>query len=146
MTCLADVVVSEDKKYADVEAGAIWVDVLKKTAEKGVLPVSWTDYLAISVGGTLSNAGIGGQVFRYGPQISNVLELDVITGTQTQLSLKTLIHIIVFTHKKTIFIIFFSVPCLMFYSSTKLFAPHAMESTKHKMRNASKRYIHTQNV
>ncbi|CAH2051229.1 unnamed protein product, partial [Thlaspi arvense] len=80
MTCLADVVVSEDKKYADVAAGTLWVDVLKETAEKGVSPVSWTDYLHISVGGTLSNAGIGGQVFRNGPQISNVLELDVITG------------------------------------------------------------------
>ncbi|ESQ50496.1 hypothetical protein EUTSA_v10023158mg [Eutrema salsugineum] len=80
MTCLSGVVVSEDKKYADVAAGTLWVDVLKETAEKGVSPVSWTDYLHVSVGGTLSNAGIGGQVFRNGPQISNVLELDVITG------------------------------------------------------------------
>ncbi|XP_006297443.2 cytokinin dehydrogenase 2 [Capsella rubella] len=81
MTCLADdVVVSKDKKYADVAAGTLWVDVLKKTAEEGVSPVSWTDYLHISVGGTLSNGGIGGQVFRNGPLISNVLELDVITG------------------------------------------------------------------
>ncbi|KAG2323522.1 hypothetical protein Bca52824_016735 [Brassica carinata] len=80
MTCLADVTVSEDKKYADVAGGTLWVDVLRETAEKGVSPVSWTDYLHISVGGTLSNAGIGGQVFRNGPQISNVLELDVITG------------------------------------------------------------------
>lgn len=81
MTCLTDVMVSKDKKYADVAAGTLWVDVLKKTAEKGVSPVSWTDYLHISVGGTLSNGGIGGQVFRNGPLISNVLELDVITGT-----------------------------------------------------------------
>ncbi|KFK40311.1 hypothetical protein AALP_AA3G358400 [Arabis alpina] len=80
MTCLADVVISDDKKYADVAGGALWVDVLKKTAEKGVSPVTWTDYLKVSVGGTLSNAGIGGHVFRHGPQISNVLELDVITG------------------------------------------------------------------
>ncbi|KAH0866991.1 hypothetical protein HID58_074013 [Brassica napus] len=71
---------SEDKEYADVAGGTLWVDVLRETAEKGVSPVSWTDYLHISVGGTLSNAGIGGQVFRNGPQISNVLELDVIIG------------------------------------------------------------------
>ena len=81
MTCLAGVVISDDMKYADVAGGTLWVDVLKKTAEKGVSPVSWTDYLHVSVGGTLSNAGIGGEVFRNGPQISNVLELDVITGT-----------------------------------------------------------------
>uniref|UniRef100_A0A0D9VDV2 cytokinin dehydrogenase n=1 Tax=Leersia perrieri TaxID=77586 RepID=A0A0D9VDV2_9ORYZ len=37
----------------------------------------WAD---ITVAGTLSNAGIGGQAFRHGPQIANVLELDVITG------------------------------------------------------------------
>ncbi|KAG7584405.1 FAD-linked oxidase-like C-terminal [Arabidopsis suecica] len=80
MTCLNDVVVSKDKKYADVAAGTLWVDVFKKTAEEGVSPVSWTDYLHITVGGTLSNGGIGGQVFRNGPLISNVLELDVITG------------------------------------------------------------------
>ncbi|CAN6864099.1 hypothetical protein Bca4012_041897 [Brassica carinata] len=80
MTCLAGVVISDDMKYADVAGGTLWVDVLKKTAEKGVSPVSWTDYLHVSVGGTLSNAGIGGEVFRNGPQISNVLELDVITG------------------------------------------------------------------
>jgi cytokinin dehydrogenase len=32
------------------------------------------------VGGTLSNAGISGQAFHHGPQISNVYELDVVTG------------------------------------------------------------------
>ncbi|CAL0304975.1 unnamed protein product [Lupinus luteus] len=32
------------------------------------------------VGRTLSNAGINGRMFRFGPQISNVLELDVVTG------------------------------------------------------------------
>lgn len=87
MTCPADITVSEDKEYVDVAGGTLWVDVLRETAEKGVSPVSWTDYLHISVGGTLSNAGIGGQVFRNGPQISNVLELDVIIGTQTQKNL-----------------------------------------------------------
>ncbi|MBA0661746.1 hypothetical protein Goklo_006002 [Gossypium klotzschianum] len=39
------------------------------------------NYLYLTVGGTLSNAGISGQTFRYGPQISNVYEIDVITGT-----------------------------------------------------------------
>ncbi|KAL1218340.1 Cytokinin dehydrogenase 2 [Cardamine amara subsp. amara] len=80
MTCLAGVVVSEDKKYADVAAGTLWVNVVKQTTEKGVSPVTFTDYLHVTVGGTLSNAGIGGMVFRHGPLISNVLELDVITG------------------------------------------------------------------
>lgn len=65
---------------ADVGGEQLWVDVLHATLEHGLAPVSWTDYLYLTVGGTLSNAGIGGQTFRYGPQISNVYEMDVITG------------------------------------------------------------------
>lgn len=66
--------------YVDVGGGQIWVDVLRETLKFGLSPVSWTDYLHLSVGGTLSNAGISGQTFKFGPQISNVYELDVITG------------------------------------------------------------------
>ncbi|XP_010047562.1 cytokinin dehydrogenase 3 [Eucalyptus grandis] len=67
--------------YADVGGGQLWRDVLEETLWHGLSPVSWPDYLYLTVGGTLSNAGISGQTFRYGPQISNVYEMDVITGT-----------------------------------------------------------------
>ncbi|KAJ6993717.1 cytokinin dehydrogenase 3 [Populus alba] len=66
--------------YADVGGEQLWIDVLHSTMEHGFAPVSWTDYLYLSVGGTLSNAGISGTTFRYGPQISNVYEMDVVTG------------------------------------------------------------------
>ncbi|KAM0974861.1 hypothetical protein ACFX13_018282 [Malus domestica] len=66
--------------YADVGGEQRWIDVLRATLDRGLTPVSWTDYLYLSVGGTLSNAGISGQTFRYGPQIYNVYELDVVTG------------------------------------------------------------------
>ncbi|KAK2977395.1 hypothetical protein RJ640_007681 [Escallonia rubra] len=66
--------------YADVGGEQLWIDVLNATLEHGLAPVSWTDYLYLTVGGTLSNAGISGQAFHYGPQINNVHELDVITG------------------------------------------------------------------
>ncbi|PIN10048.1 Proteins containing the FAD binding domain [Handroanthus impetiginosus] len=66
--------------YADVGGEQMWIDVLRATLEHGLAPISWTDYLYLSVGGTLSNAGISGQSFLHGPQISNVLQLDVITG------------------------------------------------------------------
>jgi cytokinin dehydrogenase len=67
--------------YVDVWGGELWVDVLNWTLSHGGLaPRSWTDYLYLSVGGTLSNAGISGQAFHHGPQISNVYELDVVTG------------------------------------------------------------------
>ncbi|KAL5065867.1 hypothetical protein RYX36_027604, partial [Vicia faba] len=72
------IVVFDD--YVDVGGEQIWIHVLHACLEKGLTPLSWTDYLYLSVGGTLSNAGISGQTFRFGPQISNVHELDVVTG------------------------------------------------------------------
>ncbi|XP_043717198.1 cytokinin dehydrogenase 3-like [Telopea speciosissima] len=67
--------------YVDVSGGTLWIDLLKETLKEGLAPRSWTDYLYLTIGGTLSNAGISGQTFKYGPQISNVLQLDVVTGT-----------------------------------------------------------------
>ncbi|CAJ2638014.1 unnamed protein product [Trifolium pratense] len=75
--------VFEDTKvgyYVDVGGEELWIDVLYKTLEYGLAPVSYTDYLYLTIGGTLSNAGISGQTFRYGPQISSVHQLDVVTG------------------------------------------------------------------
>ncbi|KAK7329687.1 hypothetical protein VNO77_23862 [Canavalia gladiata] len=66
--------------FADVGGEQIWNDVLNASLKFGLTPLIWTDYLFLSIGGTLSNAGIGGQAFRFGPQISNVYELDVVTG------------------------------------------------------------------
>eukprot|EP00253_Pinus_taeda_P003481 PITA_03481 len=66
--------------YVDVSGGALWIDVLHATLKEGLAPKSWTDYLYLTVGGTLSNAGISGQAFRHGPQINNVYQLEVVTG------------------------------------------------------------------
>ncbi|GAB4836927.1 Cytokinin dehydrogenase 7 [Ancistrocladus abbreviatus] len=67
--------------YADVSGGALWEDVLERCVLGfGLAPRSWTDYLSLTVGGTLSNAGVSGQAFRYGPQTSNVTEMEVVTG------------------------------------------------------------------
>ncbi|GAV76181.1 FAD_binding_4 domain-containing protein/Cytokin-bind domain-containing protein [Cephalotus follicularis] len=66
--------------YVDVSGGELWINVLHESLKYGLAPKSWTDYLHLTVGGTLSNAGISGQAFRHGPQISNVHELEVVTG------------------------------------------------------------------
>ncbi|KAL6530499.1 Cytokinin dehydrogenase 1 [Orobanche minor] len=66
--------------YVDVSAGELWINVLQESLKRGLAPKSWTDYLHLSVGGTLSNAGISGQAFRHGPQINNVDQLQVVTG------------------------------------------------------------------
>lgn len=67
--------------FVDAAGGELWIDVLRETLKEGLAPRSWTDYLYLSIGGTLSNAGVGGQTFLFGPEISNVLQLDVVTGT-----------------------------------------------------------------
>lgn len=67
--------------YVDAGGEQTWINVLNATLKHGLMPRVFTDYLFPTVGGTLSNAGISGAAFKYGPQISNVYELDVITGT-----------------------------------------------------------------
>ncbi|CAA7057179.1 unnamed protein product [Microthlaspi erraticum] len=66
--------------YVDVSGGELWINILRETLKHGLSPKSWTDYLHLTVGGTLSNAGISGQAFKYGPQINNVYQLEIVTG------------------------------------------------------------------
>ncbi|MFF3502470.1 FAD-binding protein [Streptomyces sp. NPDC003247] len=63
-----------------VGAGARWSDVAKATLAHGLTPPVFTDYLELSVGGTLSVGGLGGQAHRHGAQVDNVTELRVVTG------------------------------------------------------------------
>ncbi|AES69857.1 putative cytokinin dehydrogenase [Medicago truncatula] len=67
--------------YVDVSGGELWIKILHETLKYGLAPRSWTDYLHLTVGGTLSNAGVSGQAFRHGPQISNVQKMEIVTGT-----------------------------------------------------------------
>jgi FAD/FMN-containing dehydrogenase len=64
-----------------VDAGAKWSEVLAATLPQGLTPPVLTDYLELSVGGTLVVGGIGSTTSQYGMQSDNVLELDVVTGT-----------------------------------------------------------------
>lgn len=66
--------------YVDVSGGELWINILHETLRYGLAPRSWTDYLHLTVGGTLSNAGVSGQAFRHGPQISNVQQMEIVTG------------------------------------------------------------------
>jgi cytokinin dehydrogenase len=70
-----------DATSAWVEAGARWLKLLQATVPLGKSPPTLTDYIDLSIGGTLSVGGIGGQASRWGLQVDNVLELDVVTGT-----------------------------------------------------------------
>lgn len=63
-----------------VDAGATWREVLAATLPQERTPPVLTDYLDLSVGGTLVVGGVGGTTSRYGVQSDNVLALEVVTG------------------------------------------------------------------
>ena len=63
-----------------VDGGTRWLDLLTQTIPQGLTPPTLVDFLELTVGGTLSLGGIGSQAFRFGPQVDNVLELQVVTG------------------------------------------------------------------
>ena len=63
-----------------VGAGVLWADVVREAYTRGLTPPILTDYLGLSVGGTLALGGIGGQVSKVGAQVDNVVEVEVVTG------------------------------------------------------------------
>ena len=64
-----------------VGAGAKWSEVLGVTLAQGMTPPVLTDYLELSVGGTLVVGGVGGTTSAFGAQADNVIEIEVVTGT-----------------------------------------------------------------
>jgi cytokinin dehydrogenase len=75
--------VDEAGLTVDVEAGVGWRDLTHHVAKLGLVPPVLTNNLGVTVGGTLSMAGIGVASFKFGSQGDNVVELDVVTGDGT---------------------------------------------------------------
>lgn len=65
---------------ATVGAGVLWSQLFDAAEPLGLTPPVLTDYMHLSVGGTLSVGGIGGSTSRFGVQVDNVLSLRVVTG------------------------------------------------------------------
>jgi cytokinin dehydrogenase len=63
-----------------IGAGATWRDVLKATLPHGKRPAVLPSYLGLTVGGTLSVGGIGGESHRHGAVVDQVLEIQAVTG------------------------------------------------------------------
>jgi FAD/FMN-containing dehydrogenase len=63
-----------------VEAGAKWSDVLRATLAQGKTPPVLTEYIELSVGGTLIVGGVGGTTSAFGVQSDNVIDMEVVTG------------------------------------------------------------------
>ena len=57
-----------------------WLDLVRATLAVGVAPPVTTDYLGLSVGGTLCVGGIGGASPHFGLLVDNTFELEVVTG------------------------------------------------------------------
>lgn len=71
---------SVSASQAHVQGGVMWRDLAAATTALGYTPPTLPDYVELSVGGTLSVGGIGGQGFISGPLVDNVAELTVVTG------------------------------------------------------------------
>jgi cytokinin dehydrogenase len=78
VTRLDDVTV-EDGQTISAGAGATWSKVLEVALRHGLTPPVLTDYLELTVGGTLSAGGIGGASHAWGPVADHVRELEVVT-------------------------------------------------------------------
>ncbi|MBC8071249.1 MAG: FAD-binding protein, partial [Deltaproteobacteria bacterium] len=78
--------------YVRVGAGARWTRVVAGTHASGLTPPVLTDYLDLTVGGTLSVGGVGGQSFAHGLQVDNVSELEVVTGAGRRMRCSPHLH------------------------------------------------------
>ncbi|MDH6055266.1 FAD-binding protein [Umezakia ovalisporum] len=67
--------------WFEADAGVTWKQVIDTAIPHGVIPPVLTNNFDVTVGGTLSTAGLGLSSFRYGSQAENCLGLEVVTGT-----------------------------------------------------------------
>lgn len=80
MSPLDTISVDPVARTATVGAGAVWSALLTASLAHGLTPPVFTDYIELSIGGTLSAGGFGGATHHYGAQVDNVVELEVVTG------------------------------------------------------------------
>jgi len=65
---------------ADCQAGVKWDTLVRQTIPQGLVPPVLTNNLGVTIGGTISVAGLGVASFRFGAQGDQALELEVVTG------------------------------------------------------------------
>jgi FAD/FMN-containing dehydrogenase len=69
-----------------VGAGAKWSEVLNATLAQGKQPPVLTDYIELSVGGTIVVGGVGSRTSSVGSIADNVISMDVVTGKGDKLT------------------------------------------------------------
>ena len=65
---------------ATAQGGVVWKDLVDETLKQKLIPRVLTNNLNVTIGGTLSVAGLGIASFKYGAQVDNVIEMEVVTG------------------------------------------------------------------
>ncbi len=73
--------IDEEGLSVTCDAGVVWRDLVKTVVPMGLVPPTLTNNLGVTICGTLSIAGLGVASFRYGAQVDNALEIEVVTGT-----------------------------------------------------------------
>ena len=66
---------------ADCQGGVKWETLVHQTVPQGLVPPVLTNNLGVTVGGTLSVAGLGVASLHHGAQGDNVTEIEVVTGS-----------------------------------------------------------------
>ncbi len=72
--------------FISVEGGVAWSKVLEAAVERGRTPPVVTDWLSVSIGGTVSMGGFGFMSFHRGTQMDHLIELEIVTGTGEKLT------------------------------------------------------------
>lgn len=62
------------------QSGLKWRELVQRLVPQQLSPPVLTNNLDVTIGGTLSSAGLGVASWRYGTQADNCLELEVVTG------------------------------------------------------------------
>jgi cytokinin dehydrogenase len=77
-----DTILSVDREELTVtcQSGVVWRSLVDHLKPMGLIPRVLTNNLGVTIGGTLSVAGLGVASFKYGTQGDNAIELEVVTG------------------------------------------------------------------
>lgn len=79
-TLAGEIAVDETNRRVSCLAGTLWRDVLHATLQHNLIPPVLTNNLDVTVGGTLSVAGVGVASFRAATQVDQCEALEVVTG------------------------------------------------------------------
>lgn len=77
MRSMSAVHVNVDEGTVEAEGGATWRSIVDHAFVHGLIPRGLTLVVDATIAGTLSVGGVGGESFRIGPQVNNVIRLDV---------------------------------------------------------------------